>query len=171
MSMSKSKSKTNNKSKITTLCTLTDYKKTLSSARTSNKLVVTKFYASWCRSCKAIEQRFISLSNLYPNVIFVQVEMNDKTRSFVIQGLGIETLPFAHIVHPEAGLVEELRISKSRFKNLEAVLMDYAVGRCSIENSAEGKVLFGELEITRQLKMDKRAGKSEKGRDLEKGRE
>lgn len=110
-------------------------------------------------------RRYLSLSGNYAEdkVVFCEVEMNDKSRKWLIEGLGIETLPFAHIVHPEAGLVEELRIAKTRFKNLETALSSYVNKSCRTDN-AEGTVLkdlFEEMEAKRKEKMSKESKKND----------
>jgi len=41
-------------------------------------------------------------------------------------------VPFAHIYHPEAGLVEEMKISKPHFLHFKDGLNSYVVGSCEL---------------------------------------
>mmetsp|Transcript_6322 Transcript_6322/g.14275 ORF Transcript_6322/g.14275 Transcript_6322/m.14275 type:complete len:101 (-) Transcript_6322:252-554(-) len=55
-----------------------------------------------------------------------------ETSSAIHKGLGIKTVPFAHIYHPTAGLVEERRMSRRHISNFGKVLQSYVKGDCSI---------------------------------------
>jgi len=68
--------------------------------------------------------------------------------SMLHQGLGIPSLPFGHIYHPESGLVEERKIAKKNFKIFEDVLESYVNGSCEcnfVENQ-EGEIEVVSLE-------------------------
>ena len=82
------------KPRVQSITSLPNYKSVLSAARKNDRIVVTKFFASWCRSCKSIQARYASLSGMYDEkeVIFCEVEMNEKSREWVINGLGIGEL-------------------------------------------------------------------------------
>ena len=43
-------------------------------------------------------------------------------------GLGIESIPFAHVYHPEAGLVEKRKLSRKHYSNFENVVKSYVEG-------------------------------------------
>jgi len=139
------------------------------------KIVVVRFFASWCRSCKATEPVFNKLVNQSPDhVKFVQVPLTKET-SFLQEGLGekvnlddsfivllfphicsltlsfvthlffhisllgVPSIPFAHIYHPEAGLVEEMKASKPKFREFQQTLQSYIVGSCDLpEDEEEG---------------------------------
>jgi len=52
------------------------------------RLVVVRFYASWCRSCKASEPLFKKLMNTHsPDLKFVQVPLTKET-AYLHEGLG-----------------------------------------------------------------------------------
>jgi hypothetical protein len=45
---------------------------------------------------------------------------------------GVPSVPFAHIYHPDAGLVEELKISKPYFRDFKDSLNSYVIGSCDL---------------------------------------
>lgn len=102
------------------------------------KLVVVRFYAPWCRACKAIARSFRQLAQLYPDVKFVEVPLNKDT-GMLHQGLGVPSLPYGHIYHPEAGLVEERRISRKHFSSFrDQILQSYVDGECPVQYNEDG---------------------------------
>ena len=107
---------------------LNEYKEVVADER--DRLVVVRFYARWCRACKAIEPYFYRLAKSMPNVKFVQVPVEESNAN-LHQGLGVPFLPFAHIYSPSLGLVEELRMSKKDFSNFHNILKTYVAGECS----------------------------------------
>lgn len=107
--------------------TLQEYKTTVADEK--ERMVVVRFYATYCRACKAIQSSFYRLADIYPNVKFVEVPCN-KENSMLHQGLGIPSVPFGHIYVPDVGLVEEMKISKRHFKNFSQILKSYIQGSC-----------------------------------------
>ncbi len=81
------------------------------------------------QACRAIQGPFYRLARAYPDVIFVEVPVSEKNAA-LHQGLGVPSLPFAHIYHPEGGLCEELRISRKFFPQLTLALGHYVTGSC-----------------------------------------
>ena len=56
-------------------------------------------------------------------------------------GLGVPSVPFGHIYHRDAGLVEEMRIKRKMFGNFENVLETYIKGECDLEQEQEHEQL------------------------------
>lgn len=56
-----------------------------------DKLVVVDFTATWCGPCKAIAPEFARLSEKYPNVIFIKVDV-DKCKD-VARAQSISAMP------------------------------------------------------------------------------
>lgn len=107
---------------------LKEYKKIV--ADEHEKLVVVRFYAKWCRACKAAEPLFYRMAHSMPDIKFVEVPVLEENAN-LHQGLGVPALPFAHIYSPTVGLVEELRMAKKEFKTFQSVVETYREGECS----------------------------------------
>lgn len=118
-----------------TVETLEEFKKVICSNK-DDKLIVVRFYAPWCKACKAIAPAFYRLASLYTDALFIDVPVTPDNAN-LHQGLGVPSLPFAHIYHPTGGLVEELKISKKHFANFARSLKFYVQGGCSIEEAPD----------------------------------
>jgi len=114
---------------VTQVTNLQDYKTVV--ADEMDKIVVVRFYASFCRACHAIQGQFYRAGRTYPDVKFVQVPVTADNAA-LHQGLGVATLPYGHIYHPTAGLVEELRINKRRWSDFDKILQSYNDGECAL---------------------------------------
>lgn len=95
---------------------------------------------AWCKACRAVERPFRRLTKDFPTVKFVEVPVT-KENAYLHQGLGIPSLPFAHIYQTtkkgisdggSATLVEEMKISKRVFANFKQTLGEYASGGCQV---------------------------------------
>ena len=100
-------------------------------AEINDQMVCVRFYAPWCRACKAVESSFRRLPRDFPNVKFVECPVT-KDNAYLHQGLGVPSLPFAHLYHPQAGLVEERKINKHVFGEFKGILQTYVDGECPI---------------------------------------
>lgn len=109
---------------------LDDYKRHVADEKA--RLVCVRFYAPWCRACRAVQAPFRKLACDFESVKFVEVPLT-QDNSFLHRGLGVPSLPFAHIYHPEAGLVEERSINKKIFSEFREILKNYVNGECPID--------------------------------------
>jgi thiol-disulfide isomerase/thioredoxin len=109
--------------------TLQKYKTVVGDER--QKIVVVRFYATYCKACQSVAPHFYRLAKQYPNIIFVDVPVTDRNTA-LHQGLGIPTLPFAHIYHPICGLVEEQKFTRRHVSSFEEKLSCYVDGSCPI---------------------------------------
>lgn len=130
---------------------LKDYKAVVVEAQQHNRLVCVGFFATWCKACQATVPQFARAAMEFPHVQFVHVPVSHSNVQ-LHQGLGVKTLPSAHIYHPQAGLVEDsikLAAPRSRGKphqpqvgaarhrqrgiaNLKTVLQAYVQGSCEL---------------------------------------
>lgn len=115
--------------------TLEEYKRIVGGSK-DEKVVAVRFFAPWCKACKAIAPSFYRLSVTYPDILFVDVPVTPENAN-LHQGLGVPSLPFGHIYHPEGGLVEEVKISKKYFPDFARALKSYSDGSCSIAEDDE----------------------------------
>ena len=84
------------------------------------------------QACKAIQPSFYRMAALYPHVTFLEVPVtNDNVN--LHQGLEVPSLPYGHIYYPDAGLVEEMKISKKYFPGLVKKVRWYDEGLCGID--------------------------------------
>lgn len=99
-----------------------------------NSIVVVRFFASWCRSCKASEPLFRNVVSQYSSPVvtedgegaqravkFVTVQLTKDT-AYLQEGLGVPSIPYVHVYHPEGGLVEEMKFSKRYYAEFTRVL-------------------------------------------------
>lgn len=107
---------------------LKDYKKIV--ADEEAKIVVVRFFAPWCKACKAVAPIFYRMSRKFPDTVFVDVPVTEDN-SILHQGLGVERIPFCHIYHPTAGLVEELRFTRPKARNVVSIFQTYLQGECT----------------------------------------
>ena len=70
---------------------------------------------------------YYKLARDFPDAIFVDVPVTDKNPA-LHQGLGVTSLPFAHIYHPTAGLVEEHKLTRNDVASFHSKLKGYVDG-------------------------------------------
>ena len=74
---------------------------------------------------------FYKLAQTYKGIQFVEVPVTDKNAN-LHQGLGVPSLPYGHIYHPEGGLMEELKINRKHFVKFAKVVNSYAQTTCDL---------------------------------------
>jgi thiol-disulfide isomerase/thioredoxin len=98
-----------------------------------DRIVCVRFYAPWCRACKKVEASFRRLPTEFPAIKFVEVPLT-KDNAYLHQGLGVPSLPFAHIYEPSVGLCEERTCKHGPvFTEFKNILTTYANGECLVE--------------------------------------
>lgn len=109
--------------------TLAAFKKEVADEK--SRMVAVKFFSPTCRACKAMSQSFKALAAKYPDIKFVEVPLT-QDNAVLHQGLGVPSVPFGHLYHPEAGLVEEGSINRKRIGDFEHKLQTYLSGSCAL---------------------------------------
>lgn len=122
---------------LKTVETLLEYKRALDDAGDEDRIVVVRFYAEWCKACKAIRPAYHRMASLYPNIVFLDVPVTNDNAN-LHQGLAVPSLPYGHVYHPDAGLVEETKMSKRYFRNLVRTVRWYDEGKCGLEEYVPG---------------------------------
>ncbi|QSL66702.1 hypothetical protein MERGE_001086 [Pneumocystis wakefieldiae] len=80
-----------------------------------NSLTVVDFFATWCGPCRAIAPKIVELSNKYPQVVFLKVDVdqhNDLASDYSITAMPTfiffkEGKKIAEVVGASASKVEE----------------------------------------------------------------
>lgn len=114
---------------LTTVRTLDEFKKEV--VDDASGLVVVWYYAPWCRACKQVAPGFVALTKRHPHIKFVQVPALDENK-VLHQGLGVPSVPYVHLYHPEGGLVEEQKLKRSLLSAFHKKLEDYEQESCSL---------------------------------------
>ncbi len=124
--------------------TIQDYKKEVVDEQ--ERIVAVRFFAPWCKSCKAAHPHFKKIVSRHsPYVKFIDVPLTKET-AYIHEGLGVPSVPFGHIYHPDAGLVEEMKINKKVIGEFGDALESYVNGSCDLpldEESVEFEVEAG----------------------------
>lgn len=138
---------------ITQITEIQEYKDEVVDSVESS-IVVVRFYASWCKACKAVESSFYRLPQEFQSssVKFVEVPLT-KENAYLHKGLGIPCLPFSHIYYnydhvdnngtgemtssSSCRLVEELKINKSMFSEFKRVVGSYVNNECAVHYNSE----------------------------------
>mmetsp|Transcript_799 Transcript_799/g.1678 ORF Transcript_799/g.1678 Transcript_799/m.1678 type:complete len:201 (+) Transcript_799:25-627(+) len=116
---------------------------------------VVRFYSRYCKSCQASEPHFYKLASEFSqdslhgsiSVNFVEVPLKKHT-SILHEALEVPSLPWTHIYHPDAGLVEERAVSKKYIKEVRKCLRCYVYGECELDDApADCKNVYGECDI------------------------
>lgn len=114
---------------VVTVNTLAEYKRVVGDE--STRLVAVRFHATYCRACMAVAPHFYKLAKMNPNVVFVDVPVTE-TNASLHQGLGVPSLPYGHLYHPESGLVEEMKLTRNHIAEFRDKLNSYTQGNCEL---------------------------------------
>ena len=130
--------------------TLEDYKRVVVDEK--DNIVVVRFFAPWCKSCKASMPLFKKMvaEHASSSVKFVEVPLTKDT-AYIHEGLGVPSVPFGHVYYPNVGLVEEKKINKKVFKEFRDALDSYVMGYCDLpveeeEVVGENKTEYGRFD-------------------------
>mmetsp|Transcript_35563 Transcript_35563/g.88492 ORF Transcript_35563/g.88492 Transcript_35563/m.88492 type:complete len:176 (-) Transcript_35563:394-921(-) len=102
-----------------------EYEALVASAQAENRLVVIKFFASWCRACKAMAPKYTRLTEDWPNIEFYELMFDNNKK--LCKSLGIKILPYIQIVKGEEGIVESFTCGPSKISRLQEKLEEHGI--------------------------------------------
>ena len=82
---------------------------------------------------------------MYEDVLFVDVPVTPENAN-LHQGLEVPSLPFAHIYHPDGGLVEEMKLSRKYFATFAKTLKSYVDRQCDVEDDKSPNGSFADRD-------------------------
>eukprot|EP00970_Alexandrium_tamarense_P003482 scaffold542_cov202-Alexandrium_tamarense.AAC.33 len=90
-------------------------------AANPDKLMVIKFYAPWCRACKAVEPKYVQISKdpQYSSIPIVFGQLSVQHNKAYVKSLGILALPSMQIYAGSEGLVENFPCGPSKIPMLK----------------------------------------------------
>lgn len=88
------------------------YDELIESAKAANSIVVIKFYAGWCRACKAMAPKFARMADDFPDVEFHEILFEENKK--LCKKLGIRVLPFMEIVDGSRGKIDSFTCGPSK---------------------------------------------------------
>ncbi|CAM9480581.1 unnamed protein product [Phaeothamnion confervicola] len=102
-----------------------DFLQLLGEAAANGEVVVVKYYARFCRACKAIAPRYERLALQYAgtNLKFVEVEF--EASKPLCKAMGIKSLPHTHVFVGSQGKMADFSIAPSKFERLEGFVADH----------------------------------------------
>lgn len=118
--------------------TLADFRRVITEADDNQKLVVACFYSPWCRACRALAPGFTALAKRNGGMTFIQVPATEKNAN-LHNGLGVPSVPYVQVYHPQAGLVESQKLIRFLLPGFQKVLKDYELGSCSLVHDKSGE--------------------------------
>eukprot|EP00271_Cylindrocystis_brebissonii_P015058 TRINITY_DN3699_c0_g2_i1.p1 TRINITY_DN3699_c0_g2~~TRINITY_DN3699_c0_g2_i1.p1 ORF type:complete len:170 (-),score=29.89 TRINITY_DN3699_c0_g2_i1:516-1025(-) len=97
---------------------LKEWEKTLGDAKSSGKVIIVDYSATWCQPCKVIGPVFHELSKKYPQIIFVKVDVDDVKE--VSDLYEIRAMPTFQVFKDGVKVDELVGASKERLEQLVA---------------------------------------------------
>jgi thioredoxin 1 len=64
----------------------------------ANEVVVLDFYADWCKPCKSVMPEFGGLSNIYKNMVFAKVNIDNPDLSDIIDQYDVIKVPTFFVI-------------------------------------------------------------------------
>lgn len=122
--------------KVNVAITLEEFEKLREESVAENRLMIVRFFSHWCKSCKAVEPMYRRLARKNPQVSFVDIPIS-KENEELRDVLNIVSVPFGHIYHPTAGLMEELQMGKRFWNDFQDIFYRYTKGVCEVLDDFE----------------------------------
>mmetsp|Transcript_7112 Transcript_7112/g.8796 ORF Transcript_7112/g.8796 Transcript_7112/m.8796 type:complete len:552 (-) Transcript_7112:273-1928(-) len=105
---------------VTSITGPDDFRKTVDPANIrDNEVIAIKFWAPWCRACKALEPKYARIAQQYPNFRFKQLNW-EENRAFCKE-IGVAALPLVRMYSSE-GQVESFTCGPKKVELLRSNL-------------------------------------------------
>lgn len=101
-------------------------------SKVGDELVVIKYYASWCRACKALGPKVEKIARAYKDKRVAFYELEFETNKEMCKQLGIKVLPWIEIFSSSAGKVESFSCGPSKASQIVEKLKIYLNGECPL---------------------------------------
>ena len=109
------------RAEIKQLADETEYDALIEAAKAEDRYVVIKFYASWCRACKAMAPKYQRVTEEWQDngsgIEFYEILFDNNKK--LCKQLGIKILPFMEIVAGSNGKVEGFTCGPSKISRLQ----------------------------------------------------
>eukprot|EP00168_Porphyra_purpurea_P006820 TRINITY_DN1840_c0_g1_i10.p1 TRINITY_DN1840_c0_g1~~TRINITY_DN1840_c0_g1_i10.p1 ORF type:complete len:233 (+),score=70.05 TRINITY_DN1840_c0_g1_i10:690-1388(+) len=100
----------------------------------AGQVAVLKFYAPWCRSCRAISPKVARLAHEFPEIRFYEIDY--EANKELCWRLGVKNLPTFHFYSGAAGRVEDFNAGPARAHVIREKVVEYALGKCALPTPA-----------------------------------
>jgi len=97
------------------------YEELVADAIANDRSVCVKFYATWCRSCKAVAPKYRRIANKWPDVEFYEIGFGRET-SAIFKKKGIKALPVMQIIAGSRGAMQPFVCGPSKMARLDSHL-------------------------------------------------
>jgi len=88
--------------------------------------LTTDSFHYFVQTCHALRPSYDKLASANLETIFLDVPVTD-TNANLHQGLGVPSVPYSHIYHPEKGLVEETKLSRKTLAEFGELIEKYTM--------------------------------------------
>lgn len=116
---------------ILPLQTEEEYMQLIEDATAEERVVVIKFYASWCRACKAMAPKFQRLADDFPQIEFHEILFDNNKK--LCKRLNIKILPYMEIVAGSKGKIDGFTCGPSKISMLMGKLENVSEEICDVD--------------------------------------
>jgi thiol-disulfide isomerase/thioredoxin len=91
--------------------------------KNEDKVVVVRFFANWCQTCKRAEPTFFRFARRNPSITFINIPFT-KTNTDLHRALNVSVVPYGQI-YSSTELVEEMKLTSKNWFNFEETMKKY----------------------------------------------
>ena len=106
---------------LVTIDNLDDFKDYMNSS--NDKVLVVRFFASWCQNCKRTEPSFNRFVRRNPNIAFVNIPFT-KNNADLHMALNVSAVPYGQI-YISSKLVDEMSLTMKNWSHFEKSVKQY----------------------------------------------